>query len=237
MATKTAATALIKKKKWTPVIAPKWMDEALIGETHVENNEQAIGKTIVASLGSITGDPQKQFTNLKFKMVKAAPDHIQTELIEYQLTPTAVKKAARKGRAKIEDSLLAKSKDGQAVRIKYILMTRGKGRGSLLAALQKKARQWLANELSKMTFDQFMNDLIFYKIQKSLSQALRKIYPVSVAEVRWALLTTFKDGKLIEPTVEEAKPVEKKEEVVVDQVQEIIDQAKEAAEKMQEVAA
>lgn len=229
MATKTAATALIKKKKWTPVIAPKWMDEALIGETHVEENEQAIGKTIVASLGSITGDPQKQFTSLKFKMVKAAPDHIQTELIEYQLTPTAVKKTARKGRAKVEDSILVKTKDDKAVRVKYILMTRSKGRGSLLAALQKKARQWIANEISKMSFDQFMNDLIFYKIQKGLSQALRKIYPVSVAEVRWALLTTLKEGKLIEPTPEEVKKEEKKEEVVEEKTQEVVDQVQEIA--------
>lgn len=235
MATKTASAAIIKKKKWTPVIAPKWMNEALIGETHVEENEQAIGKTIVASLGSITGDPQKQFTNLKFKMVKAAPDHIQTELIEFQLTPTAVKKTARKGRAKVEDSILVKSKDDKAVRVKYILMTRGKAKGSILAALQKKARQLLANEVSKMSFDQFMNDLIFYKIQKSLSQGLRKIYPVSVAEIRWALLTTLKEGKLIEPTPEEAKPAEKKEEAVKEEKVEVSEKLQE--EKVQEIAA
>lgn len=225
MVTKTSSTAIIKKKKWVPIIAPKWMDEQFLGETFVEENEQAVGKTITVSLGSLTGDPQRQSVNLKFSITKAETDHLKSELIEYQLTPTAVKRVARKGRKKIEDSFLAKSKDSKAVRVKYILMTKNRGKGSILASLQKKARELLAQEVLKITFEEFMNNIIIYKVQKALSQALKKIYPISAVEMKWVQLSDFQRGKLIEVKIEEAKPAEKKEE----NLEPIFEKAKEEA--------
>ena len=44
MAKKQVAKVVVKKKRWVPVIAPKLFNEREIGEMHVEEPKNAVGR-------------------------------------------------------------------------------------------------------------------------------------------------------------------------------------------------
>ncbi len=212
----TKAKLLIKKKIWVPIVGPEWSQEQYIGETHVVEPKQALGKTVVASLASLTGDSQKQQANLKFVINKVSAEKLGTDVVAYILSPSSVKRLVRRSKKKMDDSFIAQSQDGKKVRLKYVLIAKGKAKGSVTAALRRQAREFLAKETSSQSLDSLFQALIQHRVQKGLSMALKKTYPLAVAELRWVELV--KDEKtrkspvvqvaeVVEPVKEEQPPV------------------------------
>lgn len=187
------AALLIKKKKWMPILAPKLFNEHVLGETHISEPAQTIGKTVTVSLMTITGDPQRQTIAIGFTMTGVTPTAITTSVTSYSIIPAAVRKAMRKGKEKVEDSFLFTTQDGIVVRAKPLLVTKGKTTGSVLANLRKTLKTALGKIISTTPFETLIQDLVSHKLQKNLSDMLRKIYPLSVCEIR----QFFKTGQTV----------------------------------------
>ncbi len=102
---------------------------------------------------------------------------------QFELMPYHTKRMVKKGTDYVEDSFVTKCKDTN-VRIKPLLVTRRKVSRAVKKALRDKAREelsiWAASKDSQELFEEILRN----KIQKELSLKLKKIYPLSLCDIR-----------------------------------------------------
>ncbi len=118
---------------------------------------------------------------------------------ELKIMPYFLKKVVRKGTDYVENSFITKCKDAE-VEIKPFAVTRRRVSRAVRKALREMTKDEIIKYLKTKTRDQIFDDLLKNKLQRELSLKLKKIYPLSLCEIK-----TFKVLKQLE--------VEKKEEV------------------------
>jgi ribosomal protein S3AE len=189
------------KKRWIQILAPRIFNQQVIGETYVYDPREALGKPIAVNLMTLTRNPKQQGINVSFLITGQHEDKLTSDFTGFRIMPSVVRRMMRRGRDKIEDSFLCTTSDGKKIRIKPIIVTRSKAKSSILAALRKSMRQYLAKTASKTTYEQLSKDIIDHRLQREMRSAIAKIFPVSTCEIRWLILLK-----------EESKPRQKKPE-------------------------
>ena len=114
--------------------------------------------------------------NIKEGKAIASPNKIQ-------LLPCYIQRMMRKGTNYVEDSFVAKCKDNQ-VRIKPFLITRRKVSRNIRKALRNKAKEELVEYVRDKTAEEIFEDLMRNSLQRTLSLKLKKVYPLSLCEIR-----------------------------------------------------
>ncbi len=99
------------------------------------------------------------------------------------LLPYFLRRMVRKGTNYVEDSFQAEYKDGKVV-IKPFLVTRRKVSRAVRAALRNKAKEELISYAKSKTAEELFDETIKNQIQRTLSQKLKKIYPLALCEIR-----------------------------------------------------
>lgn len=198
------AVGKIKKKQWYEIIAPKIFRNDSLGESLVADKSHLIGKEITASLANITGDMKRQSTIIKFKIIEVKESKAITEIIGYSILLTYIKRMVRKGRKKIDTSFNCVTKDNKVVKVKFVAITRLSAKNKVLTGLRKVGQEILTNTIKNISYSNLINDVISYKIQRSLKEQLKKIFPLKICEIRH--ISLIKGGKAeIAKKAEEAK--------------------------------
>jgi len=140
-------------------------------------------------------------TLMQFK-VSVENDKAIAEPRKIELLPFFLKRAVRKGTNYVEDSFSTETKDAK-IRIKPFLITRRKVSRRVRKALREKAKQELIELLKKNSIQTIFEEILKNKLQKELSLKLKKIYPLSLCEIK-----SLKVEKTLEKT---KKTTEKKE--------------------------
>ena len=128
---------------------------------------------------------------LKLK-IKIESNNAIAEPIELLVLPYFIRRMMRKGTNYVEDSFSAECKNAQ-VKIKPFFITRKKVSRAVRKALREKARAELTSYIKNKDTETLFDEIIKSKIQKILSLQLKKIYPLSLCEIR-----IFKVEKAIE---------------------------------------
>lgn len=110
-------------------------------------------------------------------------DKLTTKPIQLKLMPYYLRRMVRKGTNYVEDSFLTQTKDTQ-IRIKPFLITRRKVSRAVRKALRIKAREELIKELKNKSTEDLFQEILRNQLQKKLSLILKKIYPLSLCEIR-----------------------------------------------------
>lgn len=139
---------------------------------------------------------------------------------EIKILPCFLKRMVRKGTNYVEDSFSVNCKDAQ-LRIKPFLITRRKVSRAVRKALREKAREEIIKYVGNKKSEDVFDDVLKNKLQKPLSLILKKIYPLSLCEIRMMKvekeLELKKEDKSKKPGVKEELIVkenfEKKEEI------------------------
>jgi small subunit ribosomal protein S3Ae len=182
---KSSKTAVkIKKKRWFAIVSPKFMGDRPIGESLLEEAELAIGRTVKSNLMQLTGDVKSQISEVKFEIESVKDGKLETRIIGYALSPAAVRRFIRRHMTRIDDSLVILTSDGKKVRIKPLLLTRGKVTRSIEQVLRSTLREEVINLVKKTGYENLFLGVVKYSIQKELKEKLNKIYPVKSVEVR-----------------------------------------------------
>ena len=144
-----------------------------------------------------------------------------------QAYPTSLKllkyflvKAVRKGTDYVEDSFEVECRDA-TVRIKPFLVTRKRVSRAVLNALRNKAKNELTAWAKEKLVEKLFEDVLKNKVQKQISLILKKIYPLTLCEVRilevisWKTKPTFvhTKEKITEKPIE-IESVELNEEII-----------------------
>jgi len=99
------------------------------------------------------------------------------------LLPFFIKHMLRKSISYVEDSFKAETKQSNIV-IKPFLITRKKVSRAVRKTLRNSAQNWLVDYLKTKDDEELFEEILSGKLQKPLSIKLKKIYPLSLCEVR-----------------------------------------------------
>ena len=126
---------------------------------------------------------------IRFKL-KVEGDQGITTANKFVLMPYHLKRIVRKGTDYVEESFTAKCKDSE-IRIKPLLVTRRKVSREVKKALREKTKEEIMLWLEKRTSQELFEDILKNKIQKELSLKLKKVYPLSVCEIKALEVSKF----------------------------------------------
>jgi len=129
------------------------------------------------------------------------------------LMPYYVRRLVRKGTNYVEDSFITAAGDTQII-IKPFLVTRRKVSRAVRRALRNKAKEELIEYCKTKGVEEIFQDVLMGKLQKMLSFKLKKIYPLSVCEIKTIKVKEASDfGQVLEEMPSAEKEAESAEEV------------------------
>jgi len=212
-----------KAKRWHPIYAPKYLRSAFIGETPAAESKNVIGREVNISLAAVIGDMKKQNINVTFKITRFDGNNAITEIRKFEVSPSYIRRQIRKGRDRVDDTYYLKTSDKIDVVLKPLFVTKGKVNNSKKTLLRKMAKQELREYVSKITYNELVQDLVSGGLQKNLGLSLRKICPLRGADIRvMEILQAVTSEEMpeqpaenaeekVEQKTEEEKPAEEKE--------------------------
>lgn len=122
---------------------------------------------------------------------------------ELKLLSYYLRRMIRKGTNYVEDSFSTNCKDAQ-IRIKPFLITRRKVSRAVRKALREKVKEELIKYAKTKNSEEIFEEILKNQLQKTLSLKLKKIYPLSLCEIR-----TLK----VEKEIKQEKEIEQKKEI------------------------
>jgi len=117
-------------------------------------------------------------------IISKKEDHLEANFLSINLIPAYIKRMMRKGVSWIEDSFVAKSKDGVKLQIKPFMITKKKIHRSVKNALRNRTKEFITKAVSEKSAQEIFSAIVYGEFQKSLSHDLKKIYPLSLCEIR-----------------------------------------------------
>jgi len=231
---KSSADAKIRKKKWVEIVSPQFNNQK-IGETHVFDIEEAVGKPVKINLMNLVGDPRKQNTDIYFKTIEQIGETgVKAEVQGYIVQQPSLRKMVRRGKTKIQDSFKCYTADKKAIVIKTFILTRRVVERSVSTGIREKIRNWTVNKVSKMNFTDFIQSIIESRFRKEIVSDLSKIYPVKFIEFNTIQLLNNEKGSFEEPSAEKAAKKKAKKEA--EEAEEAENAALESAAAKEEVS-
>ena len=110
-------------------------------------------------------------------------ENLMASPVESKLLPYYLKRMVRRGTNYVEDSFSTQAKDS-IVRIKPFLVTRKKVSRKVRKALRDAIKEELIGWAKENNSADMFEEILKNKIQKELSVKLKKIYPLSLCEIR-----------------------------------------------------
>ncbi len=126
--------------------------------------------------------------------VKVKEDKATAIPRELKVLPYFTRRMIRKGTNYVEDSFSAECKDAQ-IRIKPFLITRKKVSRDVRKALRNKTKEEITNYVKNKNSENLFDEILKNKLQKELSLKLKKIYPLSLCEIRMFQIVKRLDNK------------------------------------------
>jgi len=191
----------VKKKLWCKINAPKLFGQMEIGESYLSSPESAVGRLMKVNLKDLTGNIKDQKVYVSFRIDRADGSTLNTSVIGCELTPTSVKRSVRKNTDKIDDCFIAKTKSGEEVIIKSLVVTSFKTQRSLKKQIRQQLKSIISEESSKSDFSTFMSNLVNRRIQNGAKKIIHKIYPVKEVALRKVILKSKKNDSASESKV------------------------------------
>jgi len=115
--------------------------------------------------------------------VKVEDDKATAVPVKSIVMPYFIRRMVKKGTNYVEDSFSAEGKDAKLT-IKPFLVTRRKVSRDVRKSLRNKAKEELLSYVKDKSSEQLFDEILRNQLQKYLSLKLKKIYPLSLCEIR-----------------------------------------------------
>ena len=173
-----------KRKKWFEIYSSREFKGVEIGEIPATAPEDLIGKTINVPLSNLSKEGRRQTAQVMFEVVSIKDNKPQTEVKKIEISPSSVKRVARRGKDKVDDSFMLKTKDNINLRIKPVILTKNKTTKSVLSSIRKESRAFISEKVKALTYSDIVSRIASFSFQKELKDKINKLYPVSFCQIR-----------------------------------------------------
>lgn len=165
-----------RKKRFFDVEIPSIKKETQLQAYELKELE---GRTIIYDLTRLL---RGKNILAQFK-VKVKEDKAEAEPRGIKLLPSFLRRIIRKGTNQVDDSFEVETKDSKIL-IKPFLITRKKVPRKIRKSLRNKAKEEIISYCREKSSGQIFEDILKNSMQKELSLKLKKIYPLSLCEIR-----------------------------------------------------
>jgi ribosomal protein S3AE len=110
------------------------------------------------------------------------------------LLPTYIRRMIRKNTDPVETSFKLECKDAELT-IKPFLVTRRKVSRKVKQALRENIEKEIKEDCKNKKYEYIFDDIIKNKLQKEMSLKLKRVYPLSLCEIRMIIVDSKKEEK------------------------------------------
>ena len=216
---------IIVKKRWITVFTPKFIGEQPVAETMIAEPKDAVGRHMRISLSALQSDAGRSPVNVEFRITAVENDKASTEIVGMEWLPSSVKRLVRRGREKMDMSFGVVTGDAKRVRMKLLLLARNKTTRGVTSQVRRLSCDAVTRQAVHSTYEQLLSSIVQHSLQKGIQDAVRKVYPLAVAEVRQLILLGSATVDEVEamkiklPALPEKPVVEEAEQEVQEHVQ------------------
>jgi len=178
------------KRKWVEIVAPKVLNNQVLGESFVTGPEALVGRAITVNLSDFTGDPRQQSASIMFRITGVDNGMAMTNIERFITSPALIKRLVRRQTTRIDDIVVCSTADQQAVVIKFFIVTKAVARSSAIKALRVALKEESAKILKASSVDDVIKSLSTNKFQTQIKNSLKKIYPLKTCEVKMMSITS-----------------------------------------------
>lgn len=187
-----------KEKEWYAVIAPDMFSQKEVGKIVSGEEENMLNRIVRVGLGEVSegGSQADVYTRLDFRVKEVKGRNAYTKLIGHELIPGYVKTIIRRRRSLITGVVDVKTQDGMQVRVKYMVIAGNKTSDGLQTIARNAISAEFLEAATKCDFPNFMQEIIFGKLQKRIFIKVKTLAPIRRIEVRRSeVLEKFESAK------------------------------------------
>ena len=225
-----------KSKRWYTIRAPRhpWAFK-VIGETIAEDESMLIGRNYEILQNELDGDFSKMHVKGQFRISGVVGGDALTEYIGHEMLKDHIRRQVRRDRGKIDDTVDIVTEDGFYVRIKPLLISRNRIKGSQKQEMRTLAREVILKTGATTTWIDLQKSSLDGTLEAKIREEVSKIQPVRGVMIRRTQLiqtgVVTQDG----PTLEEIRNQEEAEkEAAAEPEPEDLDSAEETESPEQE---
>ncbi len=172
------------KKKWMVVKAPVIFGDRVIAETPIIKDAHAEGRILEIPMSEVTGNFKHFRSKIKLRVTGVSENGANTEYVGHEVVRDQILRSVRRWSSRIDSIDDAKTKDNKKLRIKTLILTRRRVNTSVKDEIRKLASSMVHDIAKDTTKDQIIFDINENKIQRQISIAASKIYPIKFVEIR-----------------------------------------------------
>ena len=201
-----------KSKRWYTIRAPRhpWAFK-VIGETIAEDEAMLIGRNYEILQNELDGDFSKMHVKVQFRIAGVVGGDALTEYIGHEMLKDHIRRQVRRDRGKVDDTVDIVTEDGFYVRIKPLLISRNRIKGSQKQEMRTLAREVILKTGATTTWIDLQKSTLDGTLEAKIREEVSKIQPVRGVMIRRTQLiqtgVVTQDG----PTLEEIQNQEEAE--------------------------
>ena len=178
------ASQKLKGKDWYKIVSPKFLGEAVIGETPALDVNRVVGRTVETSLTDITSDTSRYYVKLFFKISELNGDKAFTKFLGHDTTRDFIARIVQVRTTRIDASEIINLADSVRMRVKTIAITNGPVSNLIETKMRKEIKNIVMEEVPKLTSEQFIKEVLAGTLQQKIKKTISKIYPLRFFEFR-----------------------------------------------------
>jgi len=201
-----------KSKRWYTIRAPRhpWAFK-VIGETIAEDEAMLIGRNYEILQNELDGDFSKMHVKVQFRIAGVVGGDALTEYIGHEMLKDHIRRQVRRDRGKVDDTVDIVTEDGFYVRVKPLLISRNRIKGSQKQEMRTLAREVILKTGATSTWIDLQKSSLDGTLEAKIREEVSKIQPVRGVMIRRTQLiqtgVVTQDG----PTLEEIQNQEEAE--------------------------
>ena len=174
-----------KSKRWYTIRAPRhpWAFK-VIGETIAENEAMLIGRNYEILQNELDGDFSKMHVKVQFRITSVVGGDALTEYIGHEMLKDHIRRQVRRDRGKVDDTVDIVTEDGFYVRVKPLLISRNRIKGSQKQEMRTLAREVILKTGATTTWIDLQKSSLDGTLEAKIREAVSKIQPVRGVMIR-----------------------------------------------------
>ena len=214
-----------KSKRWFTIRAPRhpWSFR-VIGETIAEDEEQLIGRHYEMVQNELDGDFSKMHVKVQFRISGVVGADALTEYIGHEFLKDHIRRQVRRDRGKIDDTVDVVTEDGFYIRIKPLMISRHRIKGSQKQQMRTLARDIILKVGATSTWVDFQKATLDGTLEAQIREAVSKIQPIRDVMIRRTQLmqsgVVTKDGPTLEQVIEDERAAQDEADSVAEEIEE-----------------
>lgn len=213
-----------KSKRWFTIRAPRhpWSFR-VIGETIAEDEEQLIGRHYEMVQNELDGDFSKMHVKVQFRISGVVGADALTEYIGHEFLKDHIRRQVRRDRGKIDDTVDVVTEDGFYIRIKPLMISRHRIKGSQKQQMRTLARDIILKVGATSTWVDFQKATLDGTLEAQIREAASKIQPIRDVMIRRTQLmqsgVVTKDGPTLEQVIEDERAAQEEVDSVAEEIE------------------